>query len=44
MVLRRIDNDNSDTELEVVHAKFVIGADGQRTRYFSESVEFLIRQ
>ena len=26
VVLRRIDNDNSDTE--VVHAKFVIGADG----------------
>ena len=27
VVLRRIDDDNSDTE--VVHAKFVIGADGQ---------------
>ena len=42
VVLRRIDDDNSDSE--VVYAKFVIGADGQRIRYYSERVEFLIRQ
>ena len=41
VVLKRIDDDDkSDTE--VVHAKFVIGADGQQTRYYSERVEFLI--
>ena len=43
VVLRRIDDDDKSNS-EVVHAKFVIGADGQWTRYYTEHVEFLIRQ
>ena len=44
VVLRRIDNDDKSDETEIVHAKFVIGADGQWIRYYSDPVELLIRQ
>jgi len=39
VVLRRTDRDD-ESGSEVVHAKFMIGADGERTKHHFERVEF----